>query len=89
MDAALITTDLVLDVDTAPGVLPPPVHLACALVCDGDVRTNNGERHPLPHPVVLGVHLGDGEVVDLDLVLLKLQQDLKHGSTKLAGVTHR
>lgn len=80
---------LVLDVDAAPGILPAPVHLASARVGDGHVGAHNCEGHPLPHPVMLRLHLGDGEVVDLDLVLLKLQQDLKHGSTKLAGVTQR
>ena len=81
------TAYLVLDVDAAPGIFPAPVHLASALVSDRHVGPNHCEGHPLPHPVVLRLHLGHGEVVDLDLVLLKLQQDLEHGSTKLAGVT--
>ena len=71
---------LVLDVDAAPGIFPAPVHLASALVSDRHVGPNNCEGHPLPHPVVLRIHLGDGEVVDLDLVLLQLQQDLKYQS---------
>ena len=72
-----VTVILVFYVDTAPGVFSPPVHLSCALVCDRDVGSNNCEGHPLSHPVVLRVHLGHGEVVDLDLVLLQLEQDLK------------
>ena len=68
---------LVFNVDAAPGVFPATVHLAGARVRDGHVGANHGEGHPLPHPVVLRIHLGDGEVVDLDLVLLQLEQDLK------------
>ena len=70
-------TDLVLDVDAAPGILSPAVHLSRVLVGDGDVRTNNCERHPLPHPVVLSVQLRVREPVNLDLVLFKLQKNLK------------
>ena len=67
---------LVLNVDAAPGIFPAPVHLASARVGDGHVGAHNCEGHPLPHPVMLRLHLGDGEVVDLDLVLLQLEQDL-------------
>ena len=68
---------LVFNVDAAPGIFPAPVHLASGRVGDGHVGANHGEWHPLPHPVVLRLHLRHGEVVDLDLVLLQLEQDLK------------
>ena len=70
-------THLVLDVDAAPGILSAPVPQASLRVSDGHVGANNCERHPLPHPVVLLVQLRVGEPVNLDLVLLKLQQNLK------------
>ena len=68
---------LVLDVDAAPGVLAAAVHGAGLLVGDDDVGPHHREGEPLPHPVVLGLQLGHGEVVDLDLMLLQLEQDLK------------
>ena len=68
---------LVLNVDAAPGIFPAPVHLASARVGDRHVGANNCEGHPLPHPVVLSVQLGVREPINLDLVLLKLQQNLK------------
>ena len=68
---------LVLDVDAAPGILSAPVPQPGLRVGDGHVGANNSERHPLPHPVMLLLQLGVGEPVNLDLVLLKLQQNLK------------
>ena len=72
-----IFTDLILDVDAAPGIFSASVPEASLRVSDGHVRANNSERHPLPHPVVLSVQLGVREPINLDLVLLKLQQNLK------------
>ena len=73
----IMFTDLVLDVDAAPGVFSAPVPEPGLRVSDCHVGANNSERHPLPHPVVLSVQLRVREPVNLDLVLLKLQQNLK------------
>ena len=74
---------LVLDVDAAPGVLAAAVHGAGLLVGDDDVGPHHREGEPLPHPVVLGLQLGHGEVVDLDLVAFQLQQDLQREKSEI------
>ena len=73
----IMFTDLILDVDAAPGVFSAPVPEPSLGVCDRHVGANNSERHPLPHPVVLSVQLRVREPVNLDLMLLKLQQNLE------------
>ena len=70
-------TDLILDVDASPGIFSASVPEASLRVSDRHVGANNSERHPLPHPVVLSVQLRVREPVNLDLVLFKLQKNLK------------
>ena len=65
-------TDLILNIDTPPWVLPASVPQAGVLVRDGNVGANHSEGESLPHPVVFALQLRHWEVVDLDLVLLKL-----------------
>ena len=80
MKEKMITfTDLILDVDAAPGILPAPVPQASLRVSEGGVGSHHSEGHPLPHPVVLRVpvQLRVRAPVYLDLVILKLQQNLK------------
>ena len=69
---------LVFNVDTSPWILSSPVSDPCVLVSDGDVGADHGEGEPLPHPVVFVVKLRDREVVNLNLMFLKLKQDLEN-----------
>lgn len=73
----LSLTHLILDVDAAPGILSASVPEPGVRVSDGDVGAHHSEGHPLPHPVVLRLQLWHWEVVDLDLMLLQLQKNLK------------
>ena len=73
-------THLVLDVDAAPGILSASVPQASGGVRDGGVGAHHSKWHPLPHPVVLSVtiQLRVRKSVNLNLMLLKLQQNLKY-----------
>ena len=66
---------LILYIDDTPGVLPAPV-LGTIPIHQAGVGSNNTEGHKGSHPEASRLHFVLGEIINLDLVLLKLSKNL-------------
>ena len=69
---------LILNVDTAPRVLPAPAPVSLPIT-NNSVGPHYSKGESLPHPVVLSLQLTHWEGVNRDFMFFQLEQDLQNG----------